>query len=292
MATEPVDSAGAVGSHDVPSVGEDLGPHRHPFGEREGAFFDLDKTLLPGSSLFPLARELYRRKVITVGDIARMTANQLAFRLLGAENMDHAARARDASLEAIRGRPRAEIIELGRSVATEELIPRLYPQAVDLIGRHKRAGREVYVCSASPEDYLKLMAEELDLDGVLGSRAEVDADDRYTGRMLGELNHGDEKARRVRELAERQGIALARSYAYSDSVNDLPLLELVGFPVAMNPDRSLRSIARQRGWQRLDYRTARRRTLLASAAGGVAAAAGAVGYATGYAMGRSRADAR
>jgi HAD superfamily hydrolase (TIGR01490 family) len=266
--------------------------HQHAFDQREAAFFDLDKTLLPGSSLFPLARELYRRKVFTARDIVRMTTDQLAFRVFGAENMEHAARARDASLEAIRGRPRAEIIELGRSVATEELIPRLYPQAVDLIGRHKQAGREVYVCSASPEDYLMLLAQELGLDGVVGSRAEVDADDRYTGHMLGELCHNEEKARRVRELADARGIDLARSYAYSDSVNDLPMLDLVGFPVAMNPDRTLRQIARQRGWQRLDYRTARRRTLLASAAGGVAAAAGAVGYATGYAVGRSRVDER
>jgi len=299
MATEPVARAARLAESrptqpednpDVPSVGEDLPPHRHPFGERGAAFFDLDKTLLPGSSLFPLARELYRRKVFTIGDIARMTTDQVAFRLFGAENMEHAARAKDASLEAVRGRPRTEIIELGRSVANEELIPRLYPQGVDLIGRHKRAGREVYICSASPEDYLAVLAEELDVDGVVGSRAEVDQEDRYTGHMLGELCHNEEKARRVAELAGERGIDLARCYAYSDSINDLPLLELVGFPVAMNPDHTLRQVARQRGWQRLDYRTARRRTLLASAAGSVAAAAGAVGYAAGFAVGRSRVD--
>jgi HAD superfamily hydrolase (TIGR01490 family) len=297
MATEPVASAARLPAGpsaltedvaDVPSVGEDLPPSQRPLGMREAAFFDLDKTLLPGSSLFPLARELYRRKVFTLRDIARMTSDQLAFRVFGAEDMDRAARARDASLEAVKGRPREEIIELGRSVANEELIPRLYPQGVDLIGRHKRAGREVYICSASPEDYLAVLAEELDMDGVVGSRAEVDAEDRYTGHMLGELCHNEEKARRVKELAEARGIDLARSWAYSDSVNDLPLLELVGFPVAMNPDHTLRQIARQRGWQRLDYRTARRRTLVASWAGGVAAAAGAIGYATGFAVGRSR----
>jgi hypothetical protein len=100
--------------------------------------------------------------------------------------------------------------------------------------------------------------------------------------------HGPEKAVRVRELAESRGVDLARSYAFSDSVNDLPLLELVGNPVAMNPDRRLRAEARRRGWQVLDFRTARRRTLLASAAGAGAAAAGAVGYAVGYAVGRTR----
>jgi HAD superfamily hydrolase (TIGR01490 family) len=253
----------------------------------EAAFFDLDKTLLPGSSLFPLARELYRQKVFRLSDIARMTFDQLAFMAVGTEGEGRTSRARAASLEAIRGRPRAEIVELGRSVAQEELLPRLYPQGVDLMARHKRAGREVYICSSSPEDYLALLAEELGLDGVVGTRAEV-VDGRYTGELDGEMCHGPEKARRVAELAEARGIVLDRSYAYSDSANDLPLLELVGFPVAMNPDRELRQIARQRGWQRLDYRMARRRTLLASAAGGVAATAGAVGYGVGYAVGKSR----
>jgi hypothetical protein len=100
--------------------------------------------------------------------------------------------------------------------------------------------------------------------------------------------HGEEKARRVAELAEARGIDLTRSYAYSDSINDLPFLELVGNPVAMNPDRSLRAHARRRGWQVLDYRTTRRRTLIAGAAGAGAAVAGAAGYALGYTMGRTR----
>ena len=258
---------------------------------REAAFFDLDKTLLPGSSLFPLAREMYRRKVFTARDIARMAADQFAFRAVGTEGEGRTSRARDASLEAIRGRPRDEVVEMGRSVAEEELLPRLYPQGVELLGRHKRAGREVYICSSSPEDYLAILAEELGLDGVIGTRAEV-VEGRYTGLLDGAMCHGPEKARRVGELAVERGIDLDRSYAYSDSINDLPLLEMVGNPVAMNPDHALRQVARQRGWIRLDYRMARRRTLLASAAGGVAATAGAVGYGLGYWAGRSRTRTR
>jgi HAD superfamily hydrolase (TIGR01490 family) len=257
---------------------------------REAAFFDLDKTLLPGVALWPLAQEMYRRGVFTASDVARMLKDQLAFRLTGAENMKSAHRARDASLQAVEGRAQSEIIEMGRYVAQEELLPRLYPQAVELINRHKRAGREVYICSASPEDYLRVLAQELDMDGVVGTRAEV-VDGVYTGRMLGDLCHGEEKARRVAELANERSIALNRSFAYSDSVNDLPMLRLVGFPVAMNPDNGLRQIARREGWQRLDFRTARRRTLLASYAGGVGLATGAAGYAVGYLMGRSKADA-
>jgi HAD superfamily hydrolase (TIGR01490 family) len=254
----------------------------------EAAFFDLDKTLLPGSSLFPLAREMYRQHFFDLGDIARMAADQFAFILLGTEAEGRIDRARDASLEAIRGREREEIIQVGRSVAREEIIPRLYPQAVELLSRHKLAGREVYICSSSPQDYLALLADELGINGVLGTRAEV-VDDRYTGRLDGPLCHGDEKARRVRELAATRDVDLARSFAYSDSINDLPMLELVGTPVAMNPDHKLHALARKRGWQVLDFRTARRRTMVASVAGVGAAAVGALGYALGYTLGRSRA---
>jgi hypothetical protein len=113
-------------------------------------------------------------------------------------------------------------------------------------------------------------------------------DGLYTGNLNGPIVHGPEKAARVQELAKEREIDLTRSFAYTDSINDLPLLELVGNPVALNPDRQLRVVARRRGWQVLDFRTARRRTLIASAAGVGAAASGALGYALGYLVGRRR----
>jgi HAD superfamily hydrolase (TIGR01490 family) len=253
----------------------------------EAAFFDLDKTLLPGAALFPLAREMYRQRFFTAGDIARLGYDQLRFRLLGAEAQTSMDRAREASLGAIRGRAVEEVVELGRSVAREEIIPRVYPQAVELLSRHKRAGREVYICSGSPQDFLALLAEELGIDGVIGTRAKV-IDGTYTGELDGEMCHGEEKARRVKEIAAERDIDLAKSFVYSDSLNDLPMFELVGNPAAINPDRRLLAMARKRGWQVLDYRTARRRTMIASAAGLGAAAAGAGGYALGYVMGRRR----
>ena len=254
----------------------------------EAAFFDLDKTLLPGSSLFPLAREMYRQRYFGLRDIWRLAADQVRYRMIGAEAQGPMERAREATLEVIRGRSRDEVIAFGRSVAREEILPRLYPQAVDVMSRHKRAGRAVYIASSSPQDYLELLAEELAIDGVIGTRAEV-VDGLYTGNLDGPMIHGPEKAGRVRELADERAIDLARSFAYSDSINDLPMLEMVGHPVAMNPDRRLRAVARRRGWQVLDFRTARRRTLIASAAGAGAAASGAVGYAVGYLVGRRRA---
>ncbi len=170
-----------------------------------------------------------------------------------------------------------------------ELNPRFYPQALELVARHKRLGREVFACSSAPQDLLLLLADDVGFDGVIGTMAEVDAHGVYTGRLQGGLCHGEEKARRVAELAGERGIDLEASYAYSDSVNDLPLLELVGNPVATNPDRHLFAVARQKGWPMLDFRAARRRALIASAAGAGAAAMGGIGYAVGYAFGRARA---
>ncbi|HEX8099338.1 MAG TPA: HAD-IB family hydrolase [Actinomycetota bacterium] len=251
----------------------------------EAAFFDLDKTLLPGSSLFPLARELYRQHYFKLSDIVRLTLDQLTFRTVGSEAQGGMDRARKASLEVIQGRERDEVLAFGRTVAKEEIIPRLYPQAVDLLSRHKRAGRQVFIASSSPEDFLALLAEVLGIDGVIGTRAEV-VEGRYTGELDGPVVHGPEKAERVSALGKERGIDLSRSYAYSDSINDLPLLEIVGNPVAMNPDRHLAQIARRRGWQIIDLRVTRRRTLVASAFGAGAAAVGAAGYAAGYAVGR------
>src|ERR1051325_1915511 len=171
----------------------------------EAAFFDLDKTLLPGARLYPLAREMYRQRYFTLRAIARLATDQLWYRVAGKEGAGPMERARAASLEVIAGKPRSEGIEFGRAVAREELLPRLYPQAVELLSRHKLAGREVYIASSSPEDYIALLAEQLGIDGVIGTRAEC-VDGRYTGELDGPLVHGPEKARRVRELAERRGI--------------------------------------------------------------------------------------
>src|SRR6266540_6738069 len=255
-------------------------------GPREAAFFDLDKTLLPGAALFPLAREMYRQGAFTTGDILRIASDQIAYRLSGKEDKERIRRAREVTLGAVKGQAQSEVVEMGRAVAERELIPRFYPQAVELMNRHKRAGREVYISSSSPEDFLAILSTELGMDGVIGTRAQVE-NGVYTGHLDGELCNREEKARRVAELADERGIDLVRCYAYSDSINDLPLLELVGNPVAMNPDRPLLRIARQRGWQVIDLRVARRRTLVGSAVGGVAAAAGAAGYAMGYAVGRA-----
>ncbi|HYU58719.1 MAG TPA: HAD-IB family hydrolase [Actinomycetota bacterium] len=254
----------------------------------EAAFFDLDRTLIPGSSLFPIAREMFRRGYFTTGDIARFTLDQAAYRLFATEDPGRIRRARQGALDGIRERSREEVLELGRDLVRLELLPRMYPQALELVARHQRHGRQVYVCSAAPEDLLQLFAADLGLDGVLGTRALVDDDGRYTGELDGEPCHGEEKARRVLDVADEQHLDLEGSYAYSDSVNDVPLFEVVGNPVATNPDRHLLQEARRRGWPVLDFRAGRRRALVASVAGASAAATGVAAYVTGYLVGRAR----
>ncbi|MFL5515628.1 MAG: HAD family hydrolase, partial [Gemmatimonadales bacterium] len=203
------------------------------------------------------------------------------------EDAERIRRAREVTLAAVKDRPIEEVAAMGKLVVERELLPRFYPQAVELMNRHKRAGREVYISSSSPEDFLSILAAKFGVDGVIGTRAEV-ANGVYTGHLEGELCNREEKARRVQELAGERGIDLIRSWAYSDSINDLPLLELVGNPVAMNPDLQLTRVARRNGWQVIDLRVSRRRTLLGSAVGATAAAAAAGGYAAGFAVGRAR----
>lgn len=217
------------------------------------AFFDLDGTLLPGSSLFPLAVEMFRRGVLRGRDFARLALDQSSFRRTGTEAAEPIDRARVAALAAIAGRERAEVLEVARSVVRVRLLPKLYPEALALVGAHLRAGRSVFLATAAPEDFALLLAAELSVHGVVATRVEVE-DGRYTGRLDGGLNHGARKADRVGELARTAGFDLLECHAYSDSFNDLPLLELVGRPVAVNPDRRLRQVAITRGWPVLDFR--------------------------------------
>jgi HAD superfamily hydrolase (TIGR01490 family) len=227
----------------------------------EAAFFDLDRTLVPGSSLFPLAREMRRRGVLTVRRVARLGVDQVRFRLRGEDDVAVVERVRESALASIRGLEHEWVLEVARGVVSSWLLPRVYPQAAFLAHAHRWTGRAVYLVTSAPEDYAALLAEALGMDGALGTRAEV-VDGRYTGGLLGAVNRGVHKAARIRLLAAERGIDLSRSYAYGDSASDLPMLRLVGHPVAVNPDRSLADVAARSGWQMLEFRSraaARRR---------------------------------
>jgi HAD superfamily hydrolase (TIGR01490 family) len=221
------------------------------------AFFDVDKTLLPGSSLYLFARGLYRRGFYTLRDIAGFAFGQFVFRLTGAEGQSGMEAARESALAFVEGKHRADLVQIGHDIVVEVIGPRIYPGMRRVIEAHNAVGDRTYLVTAAPRDLAEEIAAYLGMDGALGTRAEL-VDGTYTGRMLGPVLHGPAKLEAVKALAAEEGIDLRSSSAYSDSVNDRPLLEGVGHPVAVNPDRVLRALAAERGWQIHDFRRHRR----------------------------------
>jgi HAD superfamily hydrolase (TIGR01490 family) len=251
-----------------------------------GAFFDVDNTLMRGASIYHFARGLAARKMFGPRDLARMTWGQLYFRFRGAENSDHIDAARQAALAFVAGHSVADIVRLGEEIYDDSMADRIWEGARELTQRHLNAGQRVWLVTATPVELASILARRLGLTGALGTVAET-VDGVYTGRLVGGLLHGEAKAAAVRALAAREGLDLARCAAYSDSVNDLPMLTLVGHPNAVNPDVALRAAARSRGWPVHDFRSGRRVTMIALP---VAAGAGAVagGMAAGAALHRRR----
>jgi HAD superfamily hydrolase (TIGR01490 family) len=254
-------------------------------GQR-AAFFDLDKTLIPGSSLFLLARGAYARDYYRVRDLLRFGWRQFMFRVAG-ESDEGLETTRESTLEFVAGRPVRELEEMGREIAEERILPRVYEGITKVIEQHRLHGDLTFLCTASPIELADLIANSLEMTGALGTEAEVSRDGRYTGRLgpKGVL-HGPAKAVAVEAFAKTHDIDLEESWAYSDSINDLPLLELVGHPIAVNPDRELKREARSRGWPVYELRT--RRPLLLFGIPSAFAAAGIFGggVALGSWMGR------
>ncbi|MGH2819813.1 MAG: HAD family hydrolase [Actinomycetota bacterium] len=233
---------------------------------RRAAFFDLDRTLIPGSSLFLLARGAYARDLFRVRDILRFAWGQAMFRLRGerAEGMDMS---RTSTLEFVAGRSQRELIEWGREIATERILPRVYEDIVRVIEEHRERGYLTFLVTAAPIELASTLAEALDMSGAIGTVSEVDDGGHYTGRLVGSVIHGQEKAKAVADAAAERGIDLLECHAYSDSLNDLPLLESVGFPHAVNPEYELRRLAQRRGWPVHELRTRRRALLIGVPAG-------------------------
>jgi HAD superfamily hydrolase (TIGR01490 family) len=238
---------------------------------RRAAFFDVDRTLIPGSSLFLLARGLYERDMFRVRDMLRFAWGQMMFRLRG-EQQRGMERSRASTLDFVAGRSQRELMSWGREIAEERILPRVYSDIVQVIDGHRERGDVTYLVTAAPIELAETLARHLDMTGAIATVSEVDDDGYYTGRLVGGVMHGPEKAKAVAEKAAEQGIDLGESAAYSDSMNDLPLLEAVGFPHAVNPEAELRRIAFQRGWPIHELRT-RRRALLVGIPAGVGGAA-------------------
>ncbi|HJP64777.1 MAG TPA: HAD family hydrolase [Actinomycetota bacterium] len=217
----------------------------------EGAFFDLDKTVISKSSSLALTRPMYRAGLVSRSQLLRGAYAQLVYLMVGADEkrMD---KVKDTMATLTKGWDRGQVEEIIREALTDLIDPYIYLEALDLMELHRAHGRKVFIVSSSPEEVVTPLAEHLGEVEVIATRAEV-VDGKYTGQMEFYC-YGDNKAVAIREIAERQGLDLTGSYAYSDSFTDLPMLEVVGHPVAVNPDRELRKEAEKRGWQIRDFR--------------------------------------
>jgi HAD superfamily hydrolase (TIGR01490 family) len=223
---------------------------------KRAAFFDVDNTLIRGSTIYFLGRGMYQRGYFTKKDISRFVLANLRFRLTGKENKDEIARFQDAATDFIGGHNVKDIEAIAQQIYDEFVSPAMWQGTIDIAQTHIANRVEVYLVTAAPEDMATLIAKRLGLTGALGSKAEI-KDGLYTGKMNGALLHGKEKAVAVRELAEKKGFDLESCFAYSDSNNDLPLLQCVGHPSAINPDALLGLRAMAEGWPIHDFRRAR-----------------------------------
>jgi HAD superfamily hydrolase (TIGR01490 family) len=242
-------------------------------GEKGAAFFDLDRTLIAGSSAFQFGRAAYKAGLVSRRRLVTDAWENILFRLRGSTDAGaDALRERVGSiLEGVRVR---DLQRLAPDVLAG-VLPRLYPQMLTIAYGHQDAGRPIFICTAASQEMAELMAIVLTFDGAVGSVSEV-VDGHYTGRAGGPFTYREGKAEAIRELAEREDIDLGASWAYSDSESDLPMLRLVGHPVAVNPDADLDRVARGEGWEILRFERLGRRLRVVGAAG-LAAALGGLG---------------
>ena len=237
------------------------------------AFFDVDNTLIQGASIILLARGLAKHKFFTAQDVAGMAWSQVKFRVSGKENADDVAAGRDKALSFVKGHTVAELTALSEEVVDTSMLDRVWPGTRSLVQMHLDAGQQVWLVTATPVMLARVIASRLGLSGALGTVAEEEGG-VYTGRLVGDILHGPGKAHAISTLAEAEGFDLSKCYAYSDSFNDMPMLTMVGHPVAINPDGRLRKYASENGWDIKDFRTVRKAvkkaalpTLLVSALG-------------------------
>jgi HAD superfamily hydrolase (TIGR01490 family) len=220
------------------------------------AFFDLDRTLIAGSATFPLAVAAFAEGLVRPRDLAGDAVNALTFLVRGADDARSEA-LRERILRGVAGAEADQVRRMGRRIVPQ-LADSVLPEARQALADHARAGEDRIIISASPQELVEELAEALGLEGAIGTVGEV-VDGRYTGRLARPFCYGAQKPIEAARLASERGYDLARSSAYSDSISDRPLLEAVGHPVAVNPDRELRELARQRTWRVLEVRPQRNR---------------------------------
>ncbi|AKK04051.1 HAD-IB family hydrolase [Corynebacterium epidermidicanis] len=221
------------------------------------AFFDVDNTLIQGASIIVFAFGLFRRRYFRMREIAPVVWKQIKFRVTGSENPDDVAAGRQQALAFVKGRSVEELIDLCEEIFDSNLAEKIWPGTRELAQMHIQAGQQVWLVSATPVQIAQIIARRLGFTGALGTVAEVE-NGRFTGRLVGDILHGPGKRHAVAALASVESLDLSRCTAYSDSINDVPMLSMVGTAVAVNPDAKLRRVAALHGWAIRDYRSVRK----------------------------------
>jgi HAD superfamily hydrolase (TIGR01490 family) len=237
------------------------------------AFFDLDRTLMEGSSAFQFGRAAYRNGLLSRRQLVADAVANLRFRLRGATDEDTVA-LRNRISKSLAGVRVRDLERLGADVLAG-ILPRVYRPVLAIAHDHQDAGRRVYIVTAAAGELAEMLARVLALDGGIGSQFSGVVDGVFTGEPEGLFIYRTGKAQAIEELAMREGIDLAASYAYSDSASDLPMLRAVGHPVVVNPDAELARVAREEGWEVLRFDRLGRRLKGAAVLAGAAAAGGA-----------------
>jgi HAD superfamily hydrolase (TIGR01490 family) len=212
----------------------------------EAAFFDLDKTIVARSSPLALGRSFFKEGLISRSSLMKSVYAQLMFQLMGADE-DKMERMRQEAAKLTAGWEQDKVRAVVTEVLEEVMSPLIYSEALELMHDHRAAGRLVCIVSSSPEEVVEPLAKMLYVDRYIATRPKI-VDGKYTGE-LDFYAYGPHKAEAIKALAEDLDIDLGASFAYSDSVTDLPMLEVVGHPVVVNPDKVLRRLATDNGWQ-------------------------------------------
>ncbi len=239
--------------------------------QRAAAFFDLDKTLMAGSSGMQFARIAARQGIVNRRQLASWGFEHLRYRLRGTTD-ERTTEVLRVARELIAGLPERTVDRMGPEVMAA-ILPRVFPQMLEEVYAHQDAGRATFIVSAAGNGVVEMLAAVLGMDGGIGTRYEVDGEGDFTGRFDGPFVYGQGKVEAMEAFAARHQIDLDTSYAYSDSLSDLPMLRAVGNPVVVNPDPPLAELARQEGWQTMRFERLGRRlfavmiTLLATLGG-------------------------
>jgi HAD superfamily hydrolase (TIGR01490 family) len=246
---------------------------------KTAAFFDLDRTLISGASVIPFAVEAWRAGLVRNRELAKWGMTALSFKLVGDRGDGMTDSARAQFLGKLAGQSVEQIDEVGRAMLPG-LVNEVRPESKKLVRMHHDASRDTWIVSASAHDIVAGLASTLGMTGAIGTRAII-VDGHFTDQLDGPFVYGPGKAEAIRALADERNYDLSGCYAYSDSISDLPMLETVGHPVAVNPDRALERIAYDRAWPIVIFSRRTKRVVALSSAVGTAALAVGSAYVAG-----------